>query len=140
MVDQNTNQSGSSRGVLEILSAIGTAGTGIGAVGQFASGIVGGILQARQAEKAQAYQEKWANKMFENQLQQQDIQNRLASQQFGLSKAAQYFNQDMALRNEGRTKTADWHAYMQNAANKYSEILNKSRELRKANADALRNR
>lgn len=127
-------------GVIETLANLGAFGTGIGAAGSFVTGIIGGILQNKQAEKAQAYQEKWAEKLYENQLAQQAIQNEQAQEQLNLNKAAQYFNNELAKRTEARQNTADWHTYMQNAANKYADVLNKSRALRKSNAAALRNR
>lgn len=127
-------------GILETLSAIGTAGTGVGATGSFISGLIGGYLQNKQAEKAQAYQEAWMNRLYENQLGQQDIQNKRADQELALKTSEQYFLQDMKERQEARQGTSDWRSYMQDAANKYADVLYKSRELRKSNAAALRNR
>lgn len=126
--------------VLDTLSALGTAGTGVGAVGSFVTGIVGGILQNRQAEKAQAYNEKWTNKLYQAELNQAAIENKQAQEKLNLSKDAQYFNQQLSLRDEKRKDTDRWHTYMQDSANKYAEALNKSRSLRAANAQALRNR
>lgn len=127
-------------GTLEAMSAFGSAATGAAAVGGFASGLIGGYLQNKQAEKAQAFQEKWANLLYENEVLQQALQNRMDKEKLGMTKAQQYFNNQLSLRNEARNRTADWHTYMQNAANKYAEVLNKSRALQKANAAALRNR
>lgn len=127
-------------GVLEIISGLGSAATGVGAIGSFGAGLYGGYLQNRQTERAQAYQDRWANRIYQNELKQQQVKNEMAQEQLDLNKAAQYFKQEMELRNEARNNTADWHTYMQNAANKYADVLNKTKALQKSNASALRNR
>lgn len=127
-------------GLLKTLSTVGDVASGIGSVGSFVTGLVGGILNAGEAEKAQEYQRKWAELLRSDELKQQAIQNKQTQEQIDLSKAGQYFNNELALRNEARTNTANWHTYMQNSANKYADVLNRSRALRKSNAEALRNR
>ena len=52
----------------------------------------------------------------------------------------QRLNRELASRNEDRNSTMDWHNTMQNAANKYADILNRTRALRQSNAAAFRNR
>lgn len=126
--------------VLSTITAISEAGKSVADIGQFIAALYGGVKAAEETEKAQAYKEKWTDKIFSNELRQQTIQNKLAKEQLGMSKAAQYFNQQLALRNEARTDKDRWRQDMQNAANKYSEILNNSRALRTANAAALKNR
>ena len=126
--------------VFSTLSKLGTFASGIGAVGSFATGLIGGYLQNKQAERAQAYQEKWAERMYTDQQKQQELQNKLAAENQAMNRAQQYYSQQFALRNEARTDEDQWYQRMQNAANKYAEILNKSRSLRKENAAALQNR
>lgn len=126
--------------VLETLALIGAIGEGVAGVGSFVSGLVGGAKAGKETEKAQAYQEKWTERLYADEMKQQTLQNKLQQEQLATSKAAQYFNQQLALRNEARTDTDRWYQTMQNAANKYADILNKSRTMRRENATALQNR
>lgn len=126
--------------VLETLALIGAIGSGVAGLGSFVSGLVGGAQANKEVEKAQAYQNQWTEKLYENEMRQQTIQNELTAEAAAASKAAQRFSQELALRNEARTDTDRWHTTMQNAANKYADILNKSKSLQGVNAAALQNR
>jgi len=127
-------------GILETLAAIGAISSGAAGLAGTIGGLVGGVKAQKEAEKAQAYQEKWTDRLYADEMRQQTFQNTLATESAALSKAAQRFNQDLALRNESRTDMDRWYSTMQNAANKYAEILNKSKALQSANATALQNR
>lgn len=122
--------------VLETLAIISAIAGGVSQVGGFGASLYAGSKAAEEAEKAQ----DWSEKVYADQMRQQTVQNRLQQEQMGMSKAAQYFNQQLARRNEARTDQATWKQSMQTAANKYADILNKSRSLRAANAAALQNR
>lgn len=145
-VIKGASESGGGKSGFSLSSLLSSAGkvgsllSGVGAVGNFAAGLVGGFMQNKQAEKAQAYQEQWAERLYQDQKQQQTIQNKLTAENQAMNRAAQYYSQQMALRNEARIDQDRWYQRMQNASNKYAEILNKSRSLRKENAAALQNR
>jgi hypothetical protein len=126
--------------VLETLAIISAIAGGTSQVGGGIAALVGGAKAAEEAKKAQAYQEKWTEKLYEDQMRQQSLQNKLAAEATATSKAAQRFNQELALRNEARTDTDRWYATMQNAANKYADILNRTKSLQVSNAAALQNR
>ena len=126
--------------VLETLALIGSISGGAAQLGGFAAGLVGGAKANEEAAKAQAYQEKWTDRLYQDQMQQQTLQNKMAAETMAANQIQQRFQNDLALSSEARTNRAEWHNYMQNAANKYADILNKSRTLRKENAAALQNR
>lgn len=126
--------------VLETLALIGAISSGVTGLAGFTTGLVGGAQANKEAEKAQAYQEKWMEKLYEDEMSQQTLQNKLTAEETATSKASQRFNQMLALRNEARTDTDRWYSTMQNAANKYADILNKSKSLHGVNAAALQNR
>ena len=126
--------------VLETLALIGAISGGAAQLGGFAAGLVGGAKANEEAAKAQAYQEKWTERLYRDQKQQQTLQDKIAAETMAANQIQQRFQNDLALSSEARTNRAEWHNYMQNAANKYSDILNKSRTLRKENAAALQNR
>jgi hypothetical protein len=126
--------------VLETLALIGAISGGATGLAGTIGGLIGGAKAQKEAEKAQTYQEKWTDRLYGDEMRQQAFQNTLATESAALSKAAQRFNQELALRNEARTDTDRWHTTMQNAANKYADILNRSKELQRSNAAALQNR
>ena len=118
------------------LAKVGAITGGVSDIAGLASGLYAGIKGTKESEKAQ----KWNEMVYENQLLQQTIQNKIQEDTLEMNKDAQYFNRQTALRNEKRQNTSDWHNYMQNAANKYTDVLNRTRALRASNATALQNR
>lgn len=126
--------------VLETLALISTIAAGTSQVTSGIASLFGGAKAAKETEKAQAYQEKWTDKLYADEMRQQTLQNKLAAEEAATSKAVMRFNQELALRNEARTDTDRWHTTMQDAANKYADILNKSKSLQGVNAAALQNR
>lgn len=135
-VTSTTPDKGTAKTPMGTLAKVGAITGGISDIAGLASGLYAGIKGAEETEKAQ----KWNEMVYENQLLQQTIQNKRAQEALDINKDAQYFNRQTALRNEKRQNTSDWHNYMQNAANKYTDVLNRSRALRTSNAAALQNR
>lgn len=122
--------------VLETLAIISSIASGAAQLAGTGASIYAGKKAEKEAEKAQ----EWNERIYDDQLRQQTLQNKIQEEAAYSNRASQRFQNALALRTEGRQNTDRWHQYMQNAANKYTDILNNSRALQKQNAAALRNR
>lgn len=132
--------SGKKSSVLETLSLVSGIAGGIGGIFQAGATIWNGIKGIEEAEKAQAYKDMWTERLYTDEMRQQALQNKMNAETNAQNMITQRLNRELASRNEDRKSTMDWHDTMQNAANKYADILNRTRALRQSNAAAFRNR
>lgn len=121
---------------METLQTIGAVSEGVAGLGQFVSSLYSGIKSAQEAEKAQA----WNEQVWADQLRQNRIENELEQKKYGLAEDQQYFTQEIARLQEARKDKENWQNTLKTARNKYADILNTSRSMRKETAAAFRNR
>lgn len=121
---------------MEKLQTMGAITEGAAGLAQAVASLYSGVKSAQEAEKAQA----WNEQVWADQLRQNRIENELEQKKYGLAEDQQYFTQEIARLQEARKDKENWQNTLKNARNKYADILNTSRSMRKETAAAFRNR
>lgn len=122
---------------LTTLTAIAGAAKGVAGVGEFVATLWGGSKSAKQTEKInEKYLEMYKGQL-EREEEQQDFQNAMAEETLAMSKRGMRFNEREAGLNRAEKTEEKGYNRLQNAANKYAEILNKKTALTSARLNPI---